>query len=689
MEPTVDDKPTPAVGFNRDKPQWPMTYALMPLPSDAAPRRWWRHTYYQGPKGECVQVLYGKTKSQSEAIARQFTDEPVLGFDMEWPWDAGNRPRLQDKIALIQLASERKIALFHISLHEGKTVDDFIAPSLKAILESAEIIKAGVAVLSADFKRLREHFNLEPKGAFELSHLYNLLTYDATAPHRSTTRVRSLSLQVNEHLGIPLWKGDVRTSDWSRPLNPSQIQYAATDAYAGFMLFHCMNAKRLAMDPVPPFPRLAEAYLTSILPKSSIQFDTVMKDGEVRIITVHEFYKNIEKEKEADESPEATSDTLKTGDPPVGGEAKDDKPERTKIRKPRQDRKRARNDNTEALMDSSCWELYDRLASYRKEVSVSNATSAYIIAHNSLLRDLAIHRPSNEQELLQVPGVGKRKATDYGPSWLEIIANFQAEQEQHDGHVVRREDIDQVEGPDPKRRRLAQADRSTEDLLSPREAPPPPVLSTGLSFQFGETSLAEEAAVQPEPGKKDDGFDEFDDEDVDMFFGSPMALPSSLVLEQKRATTRYPNNQQSPSKGATNVPTPRARSPVPVINFSLKAPAAVPPKTTPTPVLPTTTAPSTSRSHPQTPSETPALEQTILRKKLEAYIKSVVWAMHLEPTERLVSEDTLRHLVTTIPRTMEEFRRIPGIQRLTRACEAVKMDVWRTFEKWTRGPGTG
>ncbi|KAI0452502.1 hypothetical protein F5B21DRAFT_526776 [Xylaria acuta] len=167
-----------------------------------------------------------KTKSHSEILARQFANEPVLGFDMEWPWGADKRSKLRDKVALMQLAGERKVALFHIALHEGETVDDLIAPTLKEIIESSK------------------------------NHERN-----------------------------------VRISDWSQPLNWNQTQYAATDAYARFMLFHCMNAKRLAMDPAPPFPIPAETYLRSIAPKSTtLQLESLTENGEVRTITAKGFF---------------------------------------------------------------------------------------------------------------------------------------------------------------------------------------------------------------------------------------------------------------------------------------------------------------------------------------------------------------------------------------------------------------
>ncbi|ROV97410.1 hypothetical protein VMCG_06943 [Cytospora schulzeri] len=237
--------------------QWPLSFQMSPTG-----HRFWSHKLYRGPQDQPVRIMYSRTKVESEEIAREFVDEKVVGFDMEWPWQADNKPNavLQQRIGLIQIACEDKIALFHIGLHSGTTPNDLLAPSLRRIIESPDISKCGVAVLNADFSRLRKWFGLKPRGAFELSHLHNLVTHGTVDPSKCTTKLRQLAQQVEEHLGMPLHKGKVRTSNWGRPLSQDQIQYAAADAYSGFMLYHCMNAKRLSIHPSPPLPIYAEAY---------------------------------------------------------------------------------------------------------------------------------------------------------------------------------------------------------------------------------------------------------------------------------------------------------------------------------------------------------------------------------------------------------------------------------------------
>ncbi|KAJ2990906.1 hypothetical protein NUW58_g2728 [Xylaria curta] len=734
----TDQNQRPTAVFNRDEAQWPMEYALRPPQENAPPRRWWQHQYYRGPQDEPVEVLYSKTKSQSETIAQQFANEPVLGFDMEWPWDSNRRPKLQDKVALIQLATERKVALFHIALHEGQTTDDLIAPTLKAIIESSSIMKTGVAIISADFSRLRKHFRLQPKGAFELSHLHNLVTHGATTPRLVTTRLCSLSSQVEQHLGLPLWKGDVRTSDWSQSLNPNQTQYAATDAYACFMLFYCMNAKRLAMDPAPPFPRLAETYRASTTSRS-LQLESVTEGGEIRVVTMEEFVYARNRRKQDEEATEVTGVTEVTvsieetnndvhpritvnipdeNDDEVKGvrtvSREDDRqPDSNPLgsesnqtqthvgaRKAQNDAKREGNNNTRTSMDSSCRSLYDRLRAHRLDLARSEGTATFIIAHNTLLETLARHRPSNEQELLLLRGVGKQKAAKYGPAWLEIIANFEREQSQVEGHDIEQEagSLEEHEDPGPifrdrnqRRRRIVRIGRSKEILFPPDD--PSAVPSTGLSLEFGETSLAGASSAPPRPETQDYS-------DNDSLFGSLVELPLESDLKRKREffEPTGPEEEQTPPPGKrrvislepetqTIVRMGPAVEPTPTTGFRLRQPASLESISAPTPIATPASTSTTSEAHVQMPLASLNWERTILRKKLEAYVKNVIWAMHLKPTEPLVSESTLQHLITTVPRTAEEFHRIPGIQQLAKACEAVKMDVWRAFEKWTRSPG--
>ena len=54
---------------------------------------------------------------------------------------------------------------------------------------------------------------------------------------------------------------------------------------------------------------------------------------------------------------------------------------------------------------------------------------AYVILHDKTPHELAMQRPHNQTELLQVPGIGMAKAERYGEALLAAIAASSAEGE--------------------------------------------------------------------------------------------------------------------------------------------------------------------------------------------------------------------------------------------------------------------
>jgi hypothetical protein len=108
--------------------------------------------------------------------------------------------------------------IIDIGIHSGTTTEHLIAPSLRKVIESSEIIKVGIGIVNADFSRLIKYFGLQPKAAIELSHLHNLVTFGGKQPELVTTKLVKLATQVECHLGLELWKGKVRTSDVSDAL---------------------------------------------------------------------------------------------------------------------------------------------------------------------------------------------------------------------------------------------------------------------------------------------------------------------------------------------------------------------------------------------------------------------------------------------------------------------------------------
>jgi hypothetical protein len=192
--------------------------------SEEAPL-FWSHSDQQSPSGERPIVHYCKSLESTETVARHFLNSKVVGFDMEWKAQASALDSIQNNLSLIQIANEERIALFQIAMFKpARSLEDFVAPSLKRIIESPDITKVGVSI-KADSTRLRKYLGVEAKSIFELSHLYKLVKYGQTQPKLVNKRTVNLSEQVEEHLGLPLEKSeDVRCGDWARSLNYRQVQ---------------------------------------------------------------------------------------------------------------------------------------------------------------------------------------------------------------------------------------------------------------------------------------------------------------------------------------------------------------------------------------------------------------------------------------------------------------------------------
>ena len=82
--------------------------------------------------------------------------------------------------------------------------------------------------------------------------------------------------------------------------------------------------------------------------------------------------------------------------------------------------------------DPAAWdgvdrELFETLRQCRLEVARARGVPPYVVFHDNTLRDLARRRPTTPQELVEVYGIGARKAEDLGPIILEVIREFRGE----------------------------------------------------------------------------------------------------------------------------------------------------------------------------------------------------------------------------------------------------------------------
>ncbi|XP_015848271.1 bifunctional 3'-5' exonuclease/ATP-dependent helicase WRN isoform X1 [Peromyscus maniculatus bairdii] len=159
----------------------------------------------------------------SEDISMRLSDGDVIGFDMEWPpvYKQGKRSR----VAVIQLCvAESKCYLFHISSMS------VFPQGLKMLLENKSIKKAGVGIEGDQWKLLRD-FDIKLESFVELTDIAN--------EKLKCVETWSLNGLVKHVLGKQLLKDkSIRCSNWSNfPLTDDQKLYAATDAYAGLIIY--------------------------------------------------------------------------------------------------------------------------------------------------------------------------------------------------------------------------------------------------------------------------------------------------------------------------------------------------------------------------------------------------------------------------------------------------------------------
>jgi ATP-dependent DNA helicase RecQ len=69
-------------------------------------------------------------------------------------------------------------------------------------------------------------------------------------------------------------------------------------------------------------------------------------------------------------------------------------------------------------------DLYEKLRELRRELASARGVPAYVIFNDRTLRGLAQIRPSTEDGLLAVPGIGAAKRRKYGEQLLEVIREY-------------------------------------------------------------------------------------------------------------------------------------------------------------------------------------------------------------------------------------------------------------------------
>ena len=75
-------------------------------------------------------------------------------------------------------------------------------------------------------------------------------------------------------------------------------------------------------------------------------------------------------------------------------------------------------------------DLFQRLASLRRKIAQEVKLPAYIIFHDTTLKDMVSKLPSNLLEMKDISGVGQSKLEKYGSRFLDAILQFVSESEE-------------------------------------------------------------------------------------------------------------------------------------------------------------------------------------------------------------------------------------------------------------------
>jgi ATP-dependent DNA helicase RecQ len=87
---------------------------------------------------------------------------------------------------------------------------------------------------------------------------------------------------------------------------------------------------------------------------------------------------------------------------------------------------------TRTAMEEDTWRevdeaLFEKLRALRREIATQRGVAAFVILHDSVLRELARLQPTSVDALRGVRGIGEKKIADFGSRLVDQIASHQAE----------------------------------------------------------------------------------------------------------------------------------------------------------------------------------------------------------------------------------------------------------------------
>lgn len=81
-------------------------------------------------------------------------------------------------------------------------------------------------------------------------------------------------------------------------------------------------------------------------------------------------------------------------------------------------------EKAEKVQEKADMELFELLRNLRREIAEKQNLPPYIIFHDSTLKEMCIHLPTDRQSMLNISGVGEIKFDLYGESFIEAIIKY-------------------------------------------------------------------------------------------------------------------------------------------------------------------------------------------------------------------------------------------------------------------------
>jgi ribonuclease D len=178
---------------------------------------------FEGLPLDRIELL--QTAEQMAAAATEIAGERYIGFDTESK-PIFTKDAVQDGPHVVQFALRDRAYVIQVSNGESHEL-------LKAVLESPDIIKVGFG-LKSDRSQLHHKLGIRIEGIVDLTQTLRKLRYKEAL---------GAKVAVAVVLGQRLQKSrTVTTSNWgAQQLSPSQLIYAANDAFAALAVFHAIG----------------------------------------------------------------------------------------------------------------------------------------------------------------------------------------------------------------------------------------------------------------------------------------------------------------------------------------------------------------------------------------------------------------------------------------------------------------